>query len=219
MNYQKIYNDLILKAKQENRIKYSGIYYEKHHIIPKCLGGSNIKDNLILLTAREHFVAHKLLLLIHPKNRGLIYAFWRLTHRLIHDKKIGHITSRDYAYIKELFHSIPKNKSPEVKQNMSKARKGKSYYQIYGENSLEMKKKRKEQTAGKGNPLSKKYLIHNNRLNLYWFCHGNLDNFCTEKHVSGRTLQQSRKSDSYINSWKCIPFIEEIHKNIPFIVY
>lgn len=36
-------------------------YVEKHHIIPKSLGGSNKKDNIILLTARQHYVAHWLL--------------------------------------------------------------------------------------------------------------------------------------------------------------
>jgi hypothetical protein len=75
MNYQKIYKNLILKAKRENRNKNNGVYYEKHHIIPECLfkertrngisgfveGNPEDKNNLILLTAREHFIAHVLL--------------------------------------------------------------------------------------------------------------------------------------------------------------
>jgi hypothetical protein len=36
-------------------------YTEKHHIIPKSLGGSNSKENIVALTAREHFVCHLLL--------------------------------------------------------------------------------------------------------------------------------------------------------------
>lgn len=36
-------------------------YMETHHIIPKCYGGSDDRDNLVKLTAREHFVAHWLL--------------------------------------------------------------------------------------------------------------------------------------------------------------
>lgn len=76
MNYQKIYDDLISRAKQENRKKVKGgTYYENHHIIPVCLGGLNDKDNLVLLTAREHFVAHKLLAEIYPNNNKLIYGF------------------------------------------------------------------------------------------------------------------------------------------------
>lgn len=37
------------------------IYTEKHHIIPKCMGGSDRKDNIVRLTAREHFICHLLL--------------------------------------------------------------------------------------------------------------------------------------------------------------
>lgn len=36
-------------------------YTEKHHIIPRSLGGTNLKDNLVSLTPREHFIAHLLL--------------------------------------------------------------------------------------------------------------------------------------------------------------
>lgn len=36
-------------------------YTEKHHIIPKSLGGSNLPENLVSLSAREHFICHLLL--------------------------------------------------------------------------------------------------------------------------------------------------------------
>ena len=68
MNYQKIYNNLIESRKKLNRSKRDS-YFENHHIIPKCLNGSNDKDNLILLTAREHFIAHWLLIKI-AKNKN-----------------------------------------------------------------------------------------------------------------------------------------------------
>ena len=38
-----------------------GGYYEKHHIVPRSMGGSNKKSNLVDLTAREHYVCHRLL--------------------------------------------------------------------------------------------------------------------------------------------------------------
>ena len=62
MNYNKIYNDLIEKAR--NRVSIDG-YYEVHHIIPKCLNGNDEPSNLVKLTAREHFIAHLLLANIH----------------------------------------------------------------------------------------------------------------------------------------------------------
>lgn len=71
MNYEKLYDNLIEKAKIREILEG---YYEKHHIIPKCLGGSNSKDNLVKLTAREHFIAHLLLMKIFPSNHKLTYA-------------------------------------------------------------------------------------------------------------------------------------------------
>jgi hypothetical protein len=50
----------IINSKKE-RIFDRGEYFEKHHIIPKSIGGSNVKDNIIKLTAKEHFICHRLL--------------------------------------------------------------------------------------------------------------------------------------------------------------
>ena len=61
MNYKIHYDNMITKIKLLNRVKSNDVYYENHHILPKSLGGSNDTDNLILLTAREHYVAHWLL--------------------------------------------------------------------------------------------------------------------------------------------------------------
>lgn len=36
-------------------------YIEKHHIVPKSLGGNNLKNNIVSLTAREHYICHVLL--------------------------------------------------------------------------------------------------------------------------------------------------------------
>ena len=66
---------MINKAKNENRIKNDGTYYEEHHIIPKSLGGTNDKSNLVLLTAREHFIAHWILTKIYKGNPKMICAF------------------------------------------------------------------------------------------------------------------------------------------------
>ena len=57
MNYERIHDQIIKRAK--NRI-IDG-YSERHHIIPKCMGGNNNPDNLVNLTAREHFLIHWLL--------------------------------------------------------------------------------------------------------------------------------------------------------------
>jgi hypothetical protein len=61
MNYEQNYKDYISYVKTLIRKKGDGTYYELHHIIPRSLGGSNEQENLVLLTAREHFLAHYLL--------------------------------------------------------------------------------------------------------------------------------------------------------------
>lgn len=48
--------------------------YRKHHIIPRCMGGSDEHDNLVELTAEEHYVAHQLLVKMYPHDNKLIYA-------------------------------------------------------------------------------------------------------------------------------------------------
>lgn len=57
--YTKWYFSIITSSK--SRIPEPNLYYEKHHIIPKSLGGDNNKSNLTLLTAKEHFICHLLL--------------------------------------------------------------------------------------------------------------------------------------------------------------
>ena len=56
--YTKWYFNIIENAKFNNTIGYT----ENHHIIPKSLGGTNKKENIIKLTAREHYIVHLLLM-------------------------------------------------------------------------------------------------------------------------------------------------------------
>lgn len=70
MNYQRIYDEIIKKARSE--IKEG--YIEKHHILPKCMGGNDDPENIVQLTAREHYICHWLLAKIHNTN-SLWHAF------------------------------------------------------------------------------------------------------------------------------------------------
>jgi hypothetical protein len=70
MNYQKIYNDIIIRG--QSRMLEG--YKEKHHIIPRCMGGSNDTNNLVSLTPEEHYLCHLLLVKIYPNNIRLVKA-------------------------------------------------------------------------------------------------------------------------------------------------
>ena len=95
MNYSKIYKNLIIKANDRINVNF---YTENHHIIPKCIGGSNDKSNLIALTPEEHFLAHQLLAKMHPTNHGLILAANAMcvhnTDRRINNKHFGWLRRR-----------------------------------------------------------------------------------------------------------------------------
>jgi hypothetical protein len=58
--YKLWYFNIIYHA--QNRQLNKNIYVEKHHIIPKCMNGDNSINNIAVLTAREHFICHKLLI-------------------------------------------------------------------------------------------------------------------------------------------------------------
>lgn len=94
MNYKHIYLCIIRKAKNEQnthlrpissydkKINFGNQYYEFHHILPKSLFKQfkNVKKNVIALTAKEHFICHKLLLKIYP-SREMSYALLRMCNK------------------------------------------------------------------------------------------------------------------------------------------
>lgn len=66
MNYERIYNELISNALERNYTKCkTTISLETHHIVPRCIGGTDDSSNLVNLTIREHIIAHLLLAKIH----------------------------------------------------------------------------------------------------------------------------------------------------------
>jgi hypothetical protein len=95
MDYQKIYKQLIEQGK--NRMLTG--YKETHHIIPRCMNGTNTPDNLVELTAREHFLAHWLLCEIYPNSADLKYAFWAMC-RSSNNQQRYKPSSKVYEYAK-----------------------------------------------------------------------------------------------------------------------
>ena len=96
MNYEKHYQNLIDTRKMLNRIKKVNDGFELHHILPKCLGGTNDSSNLILLTTREHFIAHWLLYKMHHgKDKAkMAYAFFMMCNNNTQQKR--NVTSRQF---------------------------------------------------------------------------------------------------------------------------
>ena len=74
MNYQRIYEELIA-FRRVNPLRKEDCYCERHHYVPRCLGGTNEAWNLVNLTAKEHFIAHHLLCKIVPDEGKHLNAF------------------------------------------------------------------------------------------------------------------------------------------------
>lgn len=116
MDYHRIYTNLIEKAKSENRSKQDGKYYEGHHIIPKCLGGQgsygDVKHpNIALLTAKEHFIAHKLLLELHPEVIDLQRAFILMCRQKDRFQRNYRVSSREFERCRSLHNTIQQQES------------------------------------------------------------------------------------------------------------
>lgn len=138
-------------------------YHERHHITPKCCGGTNDEENLIDLYAREHFIAHKLLALENPDNKGLTHAWICMAFPNREYQQRYELTPEEYEnarialsiamsgennpnYGKQTWIK-GKHWSEEVRAKMSESRKGK----YIGENNPMFGKP----SANKGKHLSK----------------------------------------------------------------
>jgi len=132
MNYEKVYNSLVEKAKKENRVKTKATYYEAHHIIPKCLGGTGYyyeakaHANIVLLTAKEHFLAHRLLCKMYPGNQRLFYALWRMCNMQTKLRQQHKPSARVYEEVRLGISEMKKNstRSLETREKISKTMSG-----------------------------------------------------------------------------------------------
>ena len=112
----------MLISTRSNRIIDPAIYYEKHHIIPKSIGGTNDISNLVYLTAREHFIAHWLLFKIYETSsnikhaRSITQAFYYMSnlsnYKKLNTSSIAYSEARE-AYI-QCIKDFPARSKPVI---------------------------------------------------------------------------------------------------------
>jgi hypothetical protein len=97
--YTQCYYNIVDRAKARSMVGY----FERHHIIPKSLGGSNDASNLVALTAREHFICHWLLTKMLPIGKSqwkMFYAFNSFNATNNHQQR-HRPTSKQYEIMKK----------------------------------------------------------------------------------------------------------------------
>ena len=109
MNYSVIYDSLIKRAQSRALTSYK----ESHHIVPKCIGGSDDKENLVDLTPEEHYLAHQLLVKIYPDHSGLSFAALTMSQGTKYVKR----NNKQYGWLRR-----------KHAANVSKSQTGKIYY-------------------------------------------------------------------------------------------
>lgn len=180
MDYQKIYDDFIA----DRRIKESTIsgYTEKHHIIPRSLGGDNSKENLIKLSAQDHYFAHELLAKIH--GGGMWQALLLMSNRKTDSAK-GAKSNRSMYELSRLEFSrlasirstgennnfFGKTHSKEVVKRIVETRiqvTGKDHHE-YNHTIVSWENVNGEKFTGTQNSLRKKYnLNHRSVSDVFW---------------------------------------------------
>ena len=156
--YKKWYDMIVENAKHR---KLEG-YKERHHIVPKCMGGSNRSENLVNLTAREHFVCHLLLTKFVSNTfykKKMLNALGKFVQNSSFQNR--NLTSKQYDIARTAISKANRGRvySAEVRQKISKGTKGRTPWNK-GKTGLQTypeKGKQKLQELYSGKSLEERY--------------------------------------------------------------
>lgn len=95
MNHFAHYDRLIDRARSRGLCGYR----ERHHVVPRCMGGDDAPANLVELTAREHFVAHLFLMMMYPHVNGLVTAVGLMTRKAKNSRRYDWLRRRHAAAV------------------------------------------------------------------------------------------------------------------------
>ena len=120
MTYEKFINNIL---ETRGRFNCGEEYHERHHIVPKCMGGTNEEENLIDLFAREHFEAHRMLALENPENEKLVYAWFMMSTTHDSKKRDYMVTSEEYQKSKKMFSKFHSERLKKYWENENNKKK------------------------------------------------------------------------------------------------
>jgi len=174
MNYQRIHDEIIADSRLSSPIGFKHNnktmgYKERHHIVPRCMGGTNDPTNLVYLTARRHFIIHRLLTKIYPENIKILHAFHMMftnisTRKL--DSDWIKSKSKNYDYFKtELSNKMKGNLRNLGRKHSTESRLKMSISSMGKTISLEQRKAISKAQLGNKNMLGK---VHSEKTKAEW---------------------------------------------------
>lgn len=169
---------------------------EAHHVVPRCLGGTNAKSNIVVLTLDEHFRCHYLLCKMYPENSKILAAFNIMMSRSKTDSGVDYASLRAEFYrrrehlpewtqekreeqskkLKEIY------KSPVLRTKISEAVK-----QSDIDNPERLQKKKKALSDARNCPKTK--AKHRQSMGRFWE-----NNDSERKKCSERVKKQNKES-------------------------
>jgi hypothetical protein len=186
--YEKFINNIL---ETRGRFACGEEYCERHHILPKCMGGTDDNENLIDLYAREHFEAHKLLAQENPNNHKLVYAWHCMSVMYSDNQERYELTPEEYEEARVVF-------SKTISENFLGS--GNPFYGKH--HSDDVCEALSAKLSGENNPMYGKHLSDETRNKL---SESAKDRF---KDVNNHPMYGKRHSDSSKRK------MSESHKNI-----
>lgn len=190
MNYTKTYYQIIEKRRHNEPEGY----VEHHHIVPKSEGGDDSPDNIVALTAREHYICHLLL--------AKIYNDYKMLSAVVFMQCKSHSHKRDFKFNSRLYARLKIDFAEKIRERMS------------GENNPNYGKKRPEHSKklkGRKHPKEFGQKISKSKI-------GHIVSESTREKISksliGKKLNLSdkqREQRSIRNTGKNNPFYGKTH--------
>lgn len=180
MTYKEFIDSIVLKRGHHPNFNKKVSGFEIHHIVPKCMGGDNSPENLVLLTIGEHLKAHTLLYRENKDNKDLFVALHLMSNEIDTQELLNAVDAEEE--FEELVQSISevrlaynvqgennpmygKHHTKTTRKIMSEKKRGKYFGEEnphWGKkHAKEMKKKLSAERTGGGNPCLKKFTAQN----------------------------------------------------------
>lgn len=230
--YTNWYNNIIQQAISLNRVKRKRghsdyVYYERHHIIPKSIGGTDDKVNLVLLTPKEHFICHLLLtrMCIDVKHtHKMVFAL-----KFIMGNKLSVASSKIYSNLRqqiaESLSEIHKGK-PKSSTQISKivaTRRLKDNYKtsddtrkLLGSKARGRKQsevtKKKRAISMQGKTHANRYWINNGET-MQRVSHDKIEQFINLGWIRGRLALKHNAKDivhRFVNGKKEVKYVDDV---------